>query len=249
MSGLIIAGNVYIDVREDGDLTGEQGPFNATDLSITNAKTKTQERKSYMRDDYGTTLDSIVIIDGSSSVSMTFDEGSPAMLSLAMMGDATTESAQAGTAADEEVIARLGKWSKLAHRDVSDVVVKEDKESNPTTYVNGTDYTLDATAGMIKALATGAIGDGDTLIVDYDYGVLASNKISGGQYSVIRAKIRVDGTNLSDQKHVEVIIPEAVLTPSGEISFIGDKFSTFKFSGNIVKRTDETATFYYRSID
>ena len=57
----------------------------------------------------------------------------------------------------------LGRQYLLA----STVVVKD--ETGATTYDLGDDYTVDAEAGVVTRVASGAIGVGDTLKIAYDY--------------------------------------------------------------------------------
>ncbi len=55
----------------------------------------------------------------------------------------------------------------LAHPGVANVVVKN--QAGTTTYVAGTDYTLDAATGIITRIAAGAIVAGSQVKADYDY--------------------------------------------------------------------------------
>lgn len=247
MSGLIASGNVYISVYDSGELTGEQGPFNASNFSITPAKSKTVERTSYGRDDYGSILNSVVIPNGVSSISITIDDATPEALALFLLGNTSSAVVASGSAADEVVVAHLGKWSKLAHRNVSDVVVKD--STKVTTYVLNTDYTVDAISGMIKALSTGAIDDSESLKVSYDYAGVTESKVSSGKYIAVNSQIRLDGTNLANSKSIEALVYEANLIPEGDYSFISEKFATIKLTGNIIQRTDKDEPFYYKEFD
>lgn len=249
MSGLICAGNVYLDRYVNGVKTGEYGPLNATSFAIAAGSSKTIERKSYMRDSYGSTLDSVILPENSGKMSIEIDDADPETLALMLLGTLTDEDAISGSVlvgAPEAVVAHKGYWTKLAHRDVSSVVLKD--VTDATTYVAGVDYTLDATAGMVKILSGSTIVDGATLHASYSYGSLDSKKILANQSTEIRCAVRLDGKNLANQKKIEVTVPEVPLVPSGDLSLSGDAFVKFKLEGTIVLRAGESAPFYYREI-
>lgn len=248
MSGLITAGNLYLDRYVNGSRTGEHGPLNATALSITLPEAETVTRKSTQRDSYGNTLDSVILSSGSGTVSIELDDCDPEVLVYAMLGTVSDVAASSGSASDETIVGVFDRWTKLANRNVSGVVVGNDATPT-TTYTAGTDYLLDATAGMIKVISTGAITDGQTLYVDYNYAALSAKQILANQSTEIRTHLRLDGTNLANQKKIELIIPESALVPGGEIALIGEEFVKYTLSGEIVLRDGESAAFTYREID
>ncbi len=246
MSDLLAAGDVYLDRYVNGVRVGERGPLNALKFAITLPKSETKQRKSYMRDSYGSTLSSVVLPSGSGSVSIELGDADPEVLAYALLGTVSSSDAVSGTVTGEVVTAAFDLYRKLAHRAVSSVVVKN--SSDTTTYVSGTDYTLDSTAGMIKVLSSGAITDGQTLHVNYSYAALTASTILAAQTNEVRAHLRLDGTNLVNQKKMELIIPEAALVPSGDLSLIGDNLVTYTLAGDLILRSGELAPFTYREI-
>lgn len=247
MSGLICAGNVYLDLYESGALTGIVGPINATKFSISPGKAESIDRISYMRDTFGQALDSVVF-PGVASLTIETDDAAAEILQYALLGTLTDATASQGTKTDDAVTARLGKWVKLAHRNVSDVVVKDDASPTPETFDLTSDYTVDATAGMIFCVTTGDMVDGEGLVVSYKYGALSGKQLVAATKTEVRAYVRLDGKNLASQKKVEIRIPEAVLTPSGELDVAGKKFVSFSLSGSLVTRTGESGPFEYREL-
>lgn len=247
MSGLNLAGDVYLDRYVNGTRVGEYGPINARAFNITLPEANTITRKSYKRDSYGNTLDSVVQATGSGSVSVEIDDADPDILAMALLGTVGDNDASSGSVTDENVTAAHDLWRKLDHRSVSNVVVQD--VTDTTTYVSGTDYTINASSGMIKVLSSGSIADGATLHVDYDYAALTSRQILAVQDTEVRSFVRLDGTNLANQKKVELTIPEAALIPSGDIGLISDDFVTYTLSGEIILRDGESAAFTYNEID
>ncbi len=251
MSGLICAGNVFLDRFVSGVRTGEHGPINATKFSVNPGTAEKIDRISYRRDDFGQALDSVVF-PGVAALSIETDDAAADILQYALLGTLSDLSASSGsvvTGTPEVVTANLGRWLKLAHRNVSNVSVRH--LSDTPVYVNGTDYTLDATSGMIKVLSTGAITDGQSVEVIYQYAALTGRQILAATTTEIRAFVRLEGTNLANQKKVSIVCPQAVLTPSGELEIAGKAFITFGLSGTLVTDTANgyTSPFIYTEID
>jgi len=249
MSGLICAGNVFLDRIVSGSRTGEHGPINATSFSVNPGSADKIDRISYLRDSFGQALDSVVF-PGVATLSIETDDAAADILQYALLGTLSDVNAISGsvvTGAPESIVARLGYWTKLAHRAVSNVVVRH--TSDTPVYTVGTDYTVDATSGMIKFLSTGTVTDGQTVEVLYAYGALSSRQIIAATETEIRAYVRLEGKNLANQKKVSVICHEAVLTPSGELNLGGKEFITFGLSGTLVTPNGEAGPFIYSEID
>lgn len=247
MSGLICAGNVYLDLYESGALTGIVGPINATKFSISPGKAESIDRISYMRDTFGQALDSVVF-PGVASLTIETDDAAAEILQYALLGTLSDAAAVQGTVSAEDATARLGKWIKLAHRNVANVVVKDDATPTPETFDVTSDYTLDTTAGMIFCVSTGDMVDGEGLKISYNYGALSGKQLIAATKTEVRAYVRLDGKNLASQKKVEIRIPEAVLTPSGELDVAGKKFVSFSLAGSLVTRTGESGPFEYKEL-
>jgi phage tail sheath protein FI len=87
----------------------------------------------------------------------------------------------------------------LAHMGVSNVVVKN--QAGTITYVAGTDYTLDATGGVITAIQGGAITAGEAVTVSFDFADPSKvadadviGAVSGGVYTGVQAFQTTYGT-------------------------------------------------------
>ncbi len=249
MSGLICAGDVFLDLFSSGVLTGGVGPINATKFAISPGKATSIDRTSYLRDSFGSALDSVVI-PGVSTLSIETDDAAAELLQYALLGTLTNISDAAGTVSagsPELVVAHSNKWSKLVHRNVSSVVVKD---SSSTTAVNGTDYVLDTVAGMIKPLSTSSvITDGETMSISYSYGLMTARQIIASTQTEVRARVRLDGKNLANQKKVEIVCYQAVLVPSGELDVMGSKFISFGLSGTLISDAAAGGPVMYREID
>jgi hypothetical protein len=78
------------------------------------------------------------------------------------------------TVSDETLTADVGNFSDLRGYNIDSgslSVERYNTTSDSYESVAGSDYELEADAGRLKPLASGAIEDGDELRVDYDYRV------------------------------------------------------------------------------
>jgi hypothetical protein len=247
MSGLICAGDVYLNQYVNGSLIGAVGPINCTKFALSPGKAESLDRISYKRDTFGQALDSVVF-PGVSNLSIETDDAAAEILNYALLGTLTDIADSQGTVTNEAITARLGKWVKLANRNVASVVVTDDASPTPEAFTLSDDYLLDATAGMIFCLAAGDIDDGEILHVDYNFGARSGKQIIAATQNEIRAQIRLDGKNLATQQKVEILVHEAVLVPSGELDVAGKKFVTFGLSGSLVTPAGQSGPFIIREI-
>jgi hypothetical protein len=79
------------------------------------------------------------------------------------------ETGETGTITDEAVSADSGAWVNMAHQRVTPGTVVVQDVTDATTYVEGTDYTIDYEDGKLYTLAGGSIADAAVLHVDYTY--------------------------------------------------------------------------------
>jgi len=149
----------------------------------------------------------------------------------------TTEAVAAGSASGEVVEAKHDALVRLAHTGISNVVVQDD-ETDPTTYTAGTDYEV--RPGGIFILSTGAITDGETLHVAYDYGaqdVVQALAGAQGTYELV-----FEGLNEARSgKPVIVDVWRARFGAGKTISFIGDDYAGLEVEGKALKDTAKPA--------
>lgn len=228
MSGLLCAGDVYIDRLTDGGAsTGLRKIGNATLLSLQES-TETVQRTSRQRATYGQALDTVQVKQPT-QLAITLDEIDRENLAFALLGEAATQTITGASVTDEEVTAKLDRWVPLAHRDVSAVVVQD--ETDTTTYVAGTDYELNARLGWIRAIPGGAIAENAVLHVDYAYASATIAKVAGATKPTIRAKLILDGKNLANGDQIIVTIDETTLTPNSAVDFLSAEFVSLEMTG------------------
>lgn len=160
-------------------------------------------------------------------VSMTCDSIATENLKLYLYGSDTTLAT--ATITDEEIIAYLGKSVALARMNPT-TFTSLTNDGGVTTYVEGTDYTIDLRTGVLKLSATASFAEGDILRANYDAGaediVAAFTELNSDRY------LRFDGLNrASDGKEVVIEAYKVRLDPSEMIPVINEEFGEYALKG------------------
>lgn len=245
MAGLILGGDLYFDrFSPTGQSTGRILLGNTTNLTV-NEPTEVKERVSRLRDSFGSALDT-VYIKQPAQLEMTIDEFNRHVLAIALLGDTVDVAQVGGSISNELITARTGAFVKLANEQVSAVVVTEDEDVDPVTYVLGTDYEVNLRLGMIRALEGGAITDGQIVRVSYTAAAVEKERTRGGLLPSVVGEIFLDGKNLVTGQAVHFTAPRATLAPSGPVSLLnaGGDFGDFQASGRLNLAPGESAAYY-----
>lgn len=230
-------GILYFDRFDaDGNLAGELDLGNAPACSLT----PTVESLDHFSSRQGLREKDLSIeVSLGLTVKFTLDEYSADNLNLALLGDRTiaTESQPAGHQVNDVITGYSGKWTKLFRRhlvnnDASPVVVTD--VAGTTTYVEGTDYELDAVIGRLKVITGGSISDGDTLHVDYDYEATTFPVINPATVSPVQGQLRFVG-HPDQGPQYEGEFWKAKLKCTSDINFITDDWGTLEFEAEIQK--------------
>jgi hypothetical protein len=135
--------------------------------------------------------------------------------------------------------ATAGDWIPLANRHVSSVVVKNSAES--TTYVNGTDYLVDATPGFIKILTGGAITASQALKVSYKADALTGKTVRGSTVPSTLLRVVVQLENLVDDSEAYFICPIFQASSSGNQDLFGKNMLVAGLQGAMFLPPEGTA--------
>lgn len=233
------SGDLYIDkLTSAGVAQGYQLVGNATSFQLS-VEAEEKKQTGNKRDTYGQTIASNAKISAT-KISITLNQYDVPTMAAALMGDTVAMTASSGSVtagSPEDVDAISDRWVELANYGggVSSVVVKD--ETDTTTYVADTDYEVNTRLGMIKALSTGSISDGDTLHVAYDYAAEAGYKITGATESSVLLKLRLDGYNVNSGNNVQVTVWEAHVIPSTPIDFLSEDYGEITLEGEMITPT------------
>lgn len=248
MSGFIGSGDLYMDrFDDDGNAQGFIDVGNAIKFAIAE-DAEIKECESRRKATYGQVLDSVPI-KKPASISITLNDLKVENLAMVLFGDISDINITGAVITDEALTARLDKWVELAYRNVTAASVTVTDSAGVTTYVEDTDYEVDYSLGMIKALSSGAITEAEALLVDYTYGNLTGKKIAGSAKPIIKCSLKLDGENQVNQKDCLVNVFEAVLKPAGEIDFLADDFNEVTFEGTLNTPSGKTSPYEVEYMD
>jgi hypothetical protein len=224
-----------------GNSTGLQLKGNCKSISI-KGDSDTEEVTSTDRDDYGVVLFSDTL-PKPHTVDFVFDGFDVELFAAAFSGEASTSTQASGStgASPIEIVANLDRFVAIGKRMVSAVVVKN--SAGTTTYVEGTDYTVNARLGMIQALSTGSITDAATLQVSCSYAAINGSLISGATRTTLTARVLIDGKERSSGRDFIFDGKKVRLAATTEITLIGDKFAEVSFTGTFQKPDDGSAVY------
>lgn len=187
------------------------------------------------------TKDKEVVVQTSANGTFTLDEYSRENLVLAFFGTDGVVSQGAGSVSNASYTARSGRWIKLTHRNVSNVVV--------ATYTVTTDYLVDADIGRLYIEPDGSIADGATITVSYDYDAVHYPTVSGFGATSVEGMLRFVGDPQAGPTY-ELEVWSCSLKPNGDINFLSEEWGNIVF--NFAIDNDETNhpdDPYFRLID
>ena len=205
--------------------SGFRAVGNVSALSIGNDVTEFEHKESQSGQ---RAVDLTLITEISVSVNFTMESLVSENLALALKGTQTDTVASSVT--NEVVVGYHDLWSPLDRIDVSSVVVTN--TGGITTYTVDTDYQLDAAAGAIRVLSTGAITDTQSLEVDYSFG--AQESVGALTVSANPTRwARFHGLNTVDNDNPVVVdVYKMEITPLAELALINDEIAQMEIEAS-----------------
>lgn len=228
--GFLGAGDLYIARQVSGVFLPYTGPFECTKFEI-KPNIELKEQISKGRSTYGQVIESVAIPQPS-DLTVDLAEVNKESLAIALLGTTAALTQTSGTLSAVDVVAKLDAWVELT---------KAALTGNPTvtnsaasvTYVNGVDYLINSQLGWFKALAGGAIIDGQTVKLTSTYAAISGTEIKGSTQSQVRAKFKLDGKNFVDDLPVIVTVHEAIIAADAAFDFLADDFNTVSLPGRM----------------
>lgn len=160
------------------------------------------------------------------NISMALSSIKAAHLKEALHGVVTLKPAASVT--DEAQTGYLDKFLRLAHTNVSAVVVTDD--TGVTTYTVDVDYVVNLLSGMIEVLSTGAITEAQPLLIDYAHAAQTHTSSSPNNETKY---VVFDGVNSAeDDKKVRCEMYRVKFSP-GSLSLITDDTSDVTLEGEL----------------
>ena len=198
--------------------SGFRAVGNVSALSVGNEVTEFEHKESQSGQ---RAVDLTLITEISVNVNFTMESLISENLAIALKGDSADVAASSVTG--EVVTAYHDLWSPTLRVSISTVVVTN--TGGIVTYVLDTDYELDAAAGAIRALSTGAITDTQALEVDYAFAAQETVNALTVSANPVRWA-RFHGLNTVDSDNPVVVdVYRMEITPLAELALINDEIA------------------------
>lgn len=239
MSGLLVAIAPYIARLSAGVNVGYFGPVNTTTLKLTQPDPDKIERISYLPATYGQALDSYNR-PKPVEIEFTIDDCEPDLLSMGMLGvpAAYAQTARLIGDAATDVVARHDKWVSLSHNSMTAFAVSGKTE--------GTDYEIELTGGLFKALSSGTIDDGSTVSYTAAAPARSGQQIDAGTDTVLQIGIRGVGLNLFKDTPIEIEVWQANVSPSVALDFVSKEPISMTFKGTVIVPSGKAGPYRYK---
>jgi hypothetical protein len=184
--------------------------------------------------------DKSVVSEMNMKISFSLDE--PNIENLAMMFMAEQEEVtQAAVTAGTKGIASVkqGRYYDLGARGITaeSVSVETDPAGTPVVKTEGTDFVIDYVRGRIFIPYTSTIVDADEIEVSFDAAEQTYTKLKAMQETEIEGRLIFISDNPVGVNY-DLTAHRASLTPSGDLSLIGEDWMNLSYEAEIMK--DET---------
>jgi len=225
------AADAYVDILTDeGARTGLELKGNCTQF-IPKPDSERKEQTANGRSNFGQVLASVTL-PKPMTAKITFNQLDAALFAAAFFGTNTALTQAAGAAAERNVTVVLDKWVDIGNFMITNATVVKDP-TGVTTYTIGDDYELNLRLGMIKALSTGDITEGEICKVTPTCEVIAGTTMAAMTKSNVRIRIKLDGQNFADGRNFISDIYQMRLAPTSEFSLISTDFVDVTFEGSL----------------
>lgn len=239
------SGEVWFDRFDaSGVSTGlrHMGMVSKCDITPNVTTQELQNSMSGARETYAS-----AITDLKMDVGVTFHEFVQENMALALLGVAAvfTQSAATKTGATLGTVVTPGNALDTGFLNITVTALK----NGATTYVLGTDYTVDSASGMITILAGGAIVAATALTWDGSVPAIASYQTQALSAGNIRGRLRFRSAADAAGIRKVVDIWNVLITPSGAQALIDTAFGAGQLTGKVLPdSTKPLGQRYYREI-
>lgn len=138
----------------------------------------------------------------------------------------------AGTVTDESVKGYIGYWMPVANIAITNLVLTT--ADGLTTYVEGTDYSVNEDAGSFRVTEGGGIAEGAELLADYDYG--EQDNIDALMTSSAPDRyFRFEGLNTAEEdKPVIIDLFKVNTQPLAALALIQDELGAMEINSKVL---------------
>jgi hypothetical protein len=234
--GFLLTGSVFFDpFDENGNKTGLIDLGNTTSLTYSQENGEVIQRIGRKENNYNKVIGE-VRQSGTPSISLTGDEFNRQNLAFLFLGEDSDLGIAAGTFSGISTLIE-NRWVQLEHANLTEgTMAIADK-------TEGTDFEVNYTAGLIKALNAATEGE-QTLT--YDYGAYSGFKIKGNLKNAIRGELLLVGKNLDNNHRCQLTVFDISLVPDSDFDFlVKDQYATMQLKGSARLPNGQEHTFEY----
>ena len=243
-------GKVFFDPFASGtmNLTGEDYFGNTPEFTF-NISSETLDH--YSSDEGVNELDDQALLQITRSGSFMTDHISPENIARFFLGEASTVTEAGDTALTWEVSGvKQGRYYQIGTsaaspsgvRKITNVSIADD-QATPTTFVEGTDYTIDLALGRFQVVEGGGIADDTNLVVTYDTEASTRDQIVTASDAEIEGAMRFISYNAAGEQR-DYYAPYVKITPNGDFSLKGDQWQQISFNVQFLKKDETTQALY-----
>ena len=240
-AALLAEGTSFLNPKENGVFLGIEKVPGVANFEFT-PETNIKEQTTKDKGQYGQVIASVPL-PGKQNLKITISQVTGRVLAFALLGTLSAHSVGGGSVTDENLTSNLGRFVPLANKNITAASVVVTSNPAGTTYVEGTDYAVNYSLGLIEFLSTGSIPDATSVLIDYSHGAISGNKIEAGTKYEVRGAWKLDGRNLATGKALQVEIDEAVLVTDGSVDLMTDEFVNVTLTGHMVTQTGKTSPY------
>lgn len=152
------------------------------------------------------------------------------LLSMYSQGDVGTVNETTTTVTRAAVAWEPDLWTRLPHRNLSTVVIDDGATPVVDTWVEGTDYELNAARGMFRPIMGSDMANATSGKISYSAGAVTGSVVNISGKPTVRARLEFDAVNdANDGKPVVWVADSVLMTPNGELDLASDKPTVLKF--------------------
>jgi hypothetical protein len=186
------------------------------------------------------TKDLEVVTRQTATGSFTLDEPVIENIRLFIMSTAPASINQTGASWSAEAMTVYHDlWIDMGKK-VLDTIVITGTGGSPT-YVLDTDYEIDLTDGLLKALSTGSIADAESVEVSGNYGTVTISRVQSAQSTTVKGHVMFLGNPPAGRKLD--VVGYASLLPEGDFSLIGEDWLEMGFTMEFLTNSAYTGLF------
>lgn len=238
--GFLGGGDLFIDLIVNGVNQGLTGPFLAEKFEL-KANGELREKTSKGRTSYGQIVASAAIAKPF-DLDITLSETDKVGMAIALLGTSSVLTQTAGSLAAAATTVVVDVWAPTGKIALTGPYVVTNT-AGTTTYVNGTDYLIDAQMGLVKILSTGAAAAQTSVKVSTSYAAVTGSSINGATQNAIYARFLFSGTNLADGSAAVCEVYQSVVASQAAVDLLSDQFITVPLKGRMVTPAGYTSPF------